>query len=44
MDVKYAFLNGDLHEEVYIEDPNGFQLSYQYNYVCYLEKALYGIK
>jgi hypothetical protein len=44
MDVKSSFLNGDLEEEVYIEQPKGFQLSENENYVCRLKKALYGLK
>ena len=44
MDVKSAFLNGELEEEVYIEQPEGFQLSENTDYVCKLKKALYGIK
>ena len=44
MDVKSTFLNGDLEEKVYIEKPEGFQLTDKGNYVCKLEKALYGIK
>jgi hypothetical protein len=44
MDVKLAFLNGEPDEEVYIEQPEGFQLSDNANYVCKLKKALYGLK
>ena len=44
MDVKSAFQNGELEEEVYIEQPEGFQLSENADYVCKLKKALYGIK
>ena len=44
MDVKYAFLNGDLEEEVYIEQIEGFLLSENGDYVCKLKKALYGFK
>ena len=44
MDVKSTFLNGDLEEEVYIEQPEGFSLSKNPNYVCKLKKALYGLK
>ena len=36
MDVKNAFLNGDLHEEVYMQPPPG--------QVCRLRRALYGLK
>jgi len=43
MDVKSAFLNGDL-EEVYIEQPDGFQLFDHGDMVCMLKKALYGLK
>eukprot|EP00253_Pinus_taeda_P029699 PITA_29699 len=44
MDVKYAFLNGDLEEEVYIEQPKGFILGNDENLVCKLKNALYGLK
>ena len=44
MDVKYAFLNGDLEEEVYIEQPEGFILGNDEKLVCILKKALYGLK
>jgi hypothetical protein len=44
MDVKSAFLNGELEEEVYIKQPEGFQLSENTDYVCKLKKALYGLK
>eukprot|EP00253_Pinus_taeda_P019353 PITA_19353 len=44
INVKSAFLNGELEEEVYIEQPEGFLLSKKEDYVCRLKKALYGIK
>ena len=44
MDVKYAFLNGKLEEEVYIEQPKGFLLSEKEDYVYKLKKELYGLK
>jgi hypothetical protein len=44
MDVKSAFLNGELEEEFYIKQPEGFQLSENADYVCKLKKALYGLK
>eukprot|EP00253_Pinus_taeda_P030440 PITA_30440 len=44
MDVKSAFLNGDLEEEVYIEQPDGFILGKDPKLVCRLRKALYGLK
>jgi hypothetical protein len=44
MDVKSTFLNGDLDEEVYIEQPEGFQLLEKESYVCKLNKELYGLK
>jgi hypothetical protein len=44
MDVKSTFLNGELEEEVYIEQLEGFQLSKNADYVCKLKKSLYGLK
>eukprot|EP00253_Pinus_taeda_P015671 PITA_15671 len=44
MDMKSTFLNGDLEEEVYIEQPDGFILGNDPNLVCRLIKALYGLK
>lgn len=44
MDVKYAFLNDNIEEEVYIEQPEGFQLHKDENFVCILRKVLYGLK
>ena len=44
IDVKSSFLNGELEEEVYIEQPEGFQLSKNKDYVCKLKRALYGLK
>ena len=44
MDVRSGFLNGNLEEEVYIEQPEGFQLTDKGDYVCKLKKALYGLK
>ena len=44
MDVKYAFLNGELQEEVYVEQLEGFLLSKNRNHVWKLKKALYGLK
>ncbi|GJW78340.1 retrovirus-related pol polyprotein from transposon TNT 1-94 [Tanacetum coccineum] len=44
MDVKTAFLNGNLREEVYVSQPNGFVDPDKPNYVYKLKKALYGLK
>ncbi|GJU96645.1 retrovirus-related pol polyprotein from transposon TNT 1-94 [Tanacetum coccineum] len=44
MDVKSAFLNGKISEEVYVQQPPGFESSEFLNHVCKLDKALYGIK
>jgi hypothetical protein len=44
MDVKSAFLNGILQEEVYVEQSKGFQDPHHPHYVYKLKKALYGLK
>eukprot|EP00253_Pinus_taeda_P026492 PITA_26492 len=43
MDVKSAFLHGDLHEEIYMEQPIGF-IETDSSLVCRLKKSLYGLK
>ncbi|GKA19098.1 putative RNA-directed DNA polymerase [Tanacetum coccineum] len=44
MDVKTAFLNGDLEEEIYMNQPEGFIAPGQAGKVCRLVKSLYGLK
>ena len=44
MDVKKAFLNGVIEEEVYIEQVEGFKINNKNTHVCRLKKALYGLK
>ncbi|GJV19370.1 retrovirus-related pol polyprotein from transposon TNT 1-94 [Tanacetum coccineum] len=44
IDVKSAFLNGKLKEEVYVKQPLGFESGEFPNYVCKLDKAIYGLK
>ena len=41
MDVKTSFLNGDLEEEIYMDQPEGFSALGQENKVCKLVKSLY---
>lgn len=43
-DVKSAFLNGDLEEEVHVSQPEGFVIRYNKSKVYKLKKALYGLK
>jgi hypothetical protein len=42
MDVKSAFFNGDLQEEVYMYQPQGFKVSRKEHLVYTLKKDLYG--
>ena len=44
MDVKIAFLNGNLKEEIYIDQPKGFVEPGQESKVCKLTKSLHGLK
>ena len=44
MDVKTVFLNDDLEEEIYREQPEGFIVHSQESKVCKLDKSLYGLK
>ena len=44
MDVKTAFLNGDLKENVFMSQPEGFVVKGKEQKVCKLVKSLYGLK
>jgi hypothetical protein len=44
MDVKTTFLNGVIEEEVYIEQPQGFEVEDKKTHFCRLKKTLYGLK
>ena len=44
MDVKTTFLNGVIEEEVYIEQPEGFDVENMDTHVCKLHQSLYGLK
>lgn len=44
LNIKNAFLNADLNEEVCVEQPLGFAAWGEYGKVCHLELSLYGLK
>nr|KYP47621.1 Retrovirus-related Pol polyprotein from transposon TNT 1-94 [Cajanus cajan] len=44
MDVKTTFLHGNLEEEIYMKQPDGFLVEGKEDYVCRLRKSLYGLK
>ena len=44
MDVKTAFLHGDLEEEIYMEQSEGFKVEGKQNLVRKLKNSLYGLK
>ena len=44
LDVKTTFLHGDLEEEIYMQQPQGYEFKWKGNLVCTFEKSLYGLK
>ena len=44
MDIKSTFINGELEEEVYIEQPKGFPLIEEKDMLCRLKKTFYRLK
>ena len=44
MDIKTTFLNGDLEDEIYIEQLEGYVVHGQEHKICKLIKSMYGLK
>ena len=44
MDVRTVFLNGELNEEIYMDQPLGFETKGQEGKVCKLKRSIYGLK
>lgn len=44
LDIKTAFLYGELNEEIYLQQPEGYVAADKENQVCHLHKSLYGLK
>jgi len=44
LDMKTAFLHGDLEEKIYMSQLDGFKVTRKENWACKLKKSLYGLK
>lgn len=44
LDVKTAFLHGELDEKIFMDQPKGFENKQKPNHVCFLKRSLYGLK
>ncbi|KAG8474128.1 hypothetical protein CXB51_033787 [Gossypium anomalum] len=44
LDVKTVFLHGELEDDIYMQQPEGFTVSKKEDYACLLKKPLYGLK
>jgi Reverse transcriptase (RNA-dependent DNA polymerase) len=43
LDVKIVFLYGDLEEQIYMKQPEGFEIAGKEDHVCLLNKSLYDL-
>jgi len=44
LDVKKTFLHGDFKEEIYMQQPQGYEIKWKEKLVCMLKKSLHGLK